>query len=55
MTKLACPHEYERLKDESEIRVDDIPDCLLVLSEKEKYMFRINYRGKPFRKTYTFF
>ena len=52
MTKLACPHEYERLKDENESRVDDIPDadCLLVLSEKEKYMFCINYRGKPTEK-----
>ena len=50
MTKLACPHEYERLKDENESRVDDVPDCLLVLSEKEKYMFCINYRGKPTEK-----
>ena len=49
-TKLACPHEYKRLKDENESRVDDIPDCLLVLSEKEKYMFCINYRGKPIEK-----
>ncbi len=50
MTKLACPHEYERLKAENETSVDDIPDCLFVLSEKEKYMFCVNYRGKPTEK-----
>ena len=50
MTKLACPHEYERLKAEKETSVDDVPDCLFVLSEKEKYMFCVNYRGKPTEK-----
>ena len=35
MTKLACPEEYERLKAENENRVEEVPDCLLELSEKD--------------------
>ena len=50
MTKLACPKEYERLNAENESRVKDVPDCLLELSEKEKYMFFVEYRGKPTEK-----
>jgi len=50
MTKLACPQEYERLNAENESRVKDVPDCLLELSEKEKYMFFVEYRGKPTEK-----
>ena len=52
MTKLACPEEYERLKaeNENEKRAEEVPDCLLELSEKDKYMFFVDYRGKPTEK-----
>ena len=46
--KLVNPGEHERVNDVVNMDVNESqPDCLFVLEEKDKYMFCINYRGKP--------
>ena len=46
--KLVSPSEDERVNDAVSMDLNEsLPDCLFVLEEKDKFMFCINYRGKP--------